>query len=121
MILRALSLALVVGALMVSTALASDFDGWSIEKIKADPGFVSSDYSLSWARNSGDVDAPHIYWWIGYIPVGDKRVYFTSFGEPLTCVEWEKTGEWVPEWVVKALDKLVDGGYIVLNPHPASG
>jgi hypothetical protein len=117
--LRAIGIALVIGALMTSIALASEFDGMSVDQIKAHPGFVASTDSLSSATNAGDKDAPHIYWWIGYIPVGDQRVYFTSYGEPLTCVKWEKTGEWVPEWVVKALDKLVDGGYIVLDPHPA--
>jgi hypothetical protein len=117
--LRALTIALIIGALMTSIALASDFDHMSVDQIKANPGFVSSTDCLSGTTNSGDVDAPHIYWWIGYIPVGDKRVYFTSYGEALTCVKWEKTGEWVPEWVVAALDKLVDGGYIVLEPPPA--
>jgi hypothetical protein len=117
--LRAISIALVIGVLMTSMALASDFDGMTVAQIKAHAGFVASTDSMSSATNAGDPGAPHIYWWIGYIPVGDKRVYFTSYGEPLTCVKWDKTGEWVPEWVVTALDKLVDGGYIILEPNAA--
>jgi hypothetical protein len=60
---------------------------------------------------------------VGYIAHGDKRVYFTSYGEPLTCVQWDVTGEWVPEWVVEALNRLVDEGLIRMDlvafPHPA--
>jgi len=114
MLVRALGIALVTGVLWVAAAWASPFDDMSIEEIKTHPDFVKDDYGLSGATNSGDPDAPHIYWWIGYIPVGDERVYFTSYGEALTCVKWEKTGEWVPAWVVDALTRLVDEGYIEL-------
>jgi hypothetical protein len=117
MFLRALCLAIIVTVFSASLALASEFDGLSVAQIRAHPDFVASDYSLSAAKNSGAADAEHIYWWIGYIPTGDKRVYFDSFGEALTCVEWKETGEWVPEWVVGALDKLVAGGYIVIDPN----
>jgi len=117
--MRLLCLSVLMALMLAGAALASEFDGMSVAQIKAHPGFVASDYSLSSAKNSGDPGAKHVYWWIGYIPSGDKRVYFDSFGEPLTCVKWEKTGEWVPEWVVAALDKLVDGGYIVIDTHPA--
>lgn len=117
--LRVVCLSIFSVLFAASVALASDFDGMTVAQIRAHPDFVASDYSLSGAKNSGDPGAKHVYWWIGYIPSGDKRVYFDSFGEPLTCVKWEKTGEWVPEWVVAALDKLVDGGYIVLNPDEA--
>lgn len=113
--LRILCLSVLIALLAAGAALASDFDGMTVAQIRANPDFVASDYSLSGAANSGDPGAKHVYWWIGYIPVGDKRVYFDSFGEPLTCIKWEKTGEWVPEWVAKALDKLVEGGYIVLG------
>ena len=117
--MRLFCLSVLIALMMAGAALASEFDGLTVAQIKAHPGFVASDYSLSSAKNSGDPNAKHVYWWIGYIPSGDKRVYFDSFGEPLTCVKWEKTGEWEPEWDVAALDKLVDGGYIVLNPEEA--
>ncbi|GEM_PF-2062414 len=114
MLLRVLAGALVLVLLWGTTALASPFDGLTVEEVRAHPDFVADDYSLSSATNSGDPDAPHVYWWIGYIPDGDTRVYFTSFGEPLTCVKWEATGEWVPVWVVEALNRLLDEGYIEL-------
>ena len=112
MLSRALLGGLLLTLLLTVTAWASPFDDWTVDEICAHEDFVASDYSLSSATNSGDADADHVYWWIGYIPVDDKRVYFTSFGEALTCVEWKQTGEWVPEWVVKALDKLVAEGLI---------
>ena len=114
MLLRYLFTVLMLVLVWCSAALASSYDGMSIEEIRAHPDFVADDYSLSSATNSGDPDAEYVYWWIGYLPDGDKRVYFTSFGEPLTCVNWKATGEWVPEWVVDALNKLLDEGYIEL-------
>lgn len=114
MLLRALALAMMLCLLAIGSAWASKFDGMTVDQIRAHPGFVADTQSMSGATNAGDPDAPHIYWWIGYIPDGDTRVYFTSYGEPLTCVKWDKTGEWVPQWVLEALNKLVDGGYIKL-------
>jgi hypothetical protein len=104
-------------AFLVGTtvALASPFDNMSAEEIFARPDFVASTESLNSAMNSGDPDAPHIYWWVGYIQQGDKRFYFTNFGEALTCVKWAQTGEWVPEWVAEALQKLTDEGIIKFN------
>jgi len=114
MTLRYLSIALLLVLVWSSGAQASSFDGMSLAEIRGHPDFVADDYSLSSATNSGDPNADQVYWWIGYIPDGDKRVYFTSFGEPLTCVQWAATGEWVPEWVINALDKLLAEGYIEL-------
>lgn len=101
---------------LCTAAAASPFDGMSVEQIRAHEDFTPDTQSMSWATNSGDPDAPHIYWWIGYIPDGDKRIYFTSYGEALTCVQWQETGEWVPMWVREALDKLVAEEIIVLKP-----
>ncbi len=101
---------------MSTSALASPFDGMSVEQVRGHADFVSDTQSMSWATNSGDQDAPHIYWWIGYIPNGDQRIYFTSYGEALTCVEWGATGEWVPLWVRDALDRLLKEDIIVLDP-----
>ncbi len=112
MIIRALCSALILVLLIATTAVASPFDDWTAEEIFSHKDFTPSDYSLSSATNSGDPDAPHVYEWVGYIPVDGTRVYFTSYGEALTCVKWEQTGEWVPEWVVDALDKLVEEGLI---------
>jgi hypothetical protein len=110
---------LAAGALILmlwaGPALASDYDGQSVAQIKANPAFVADTTSMSSTTNSGRPDAPHIYWWIGYIPDGDKRIYFTSYGEALTCVLWERTGEWVPEWVAENLEKLASEGYIKLE------
>lgn len=115
MLMRALAVAVAISLLVAGNAWASKYDGLTVEQIRANPDFVASDQSMSSTTNNGDPAlAEHVYWWIGYIPDGDKRVYFTSFGEPLTCVKWDKTGEWVPEWVVDALNKLVDKGYIKL-------
>jgi hypothetical protein len=102
-------------ALSAQTAFASNYDNMSVDEIKAQPGFVKDTLSLSSTTNAGAPDADHIYWWIGYIAEGDKRIYFTSYGEALTCVKWERTGEWVPEWVAANLEKLTAGGYIVLD------
>ena len=113
--MRILVVALLLTVGWAVLAWASPFDGLSVEEIRAHPDFVAADYCLSSATNSGDSGAGHVYWWIGYIPVDDTRIYFTSFGEPLTCVEWEATGEWVPLWVVDALDRLLAEGYIVLE------
>jgi hypothetical protein len=102
-------------ALWAGPAAASDYDGLTVKQIKANPAFVADATSMSSSTNSGDPDAPHIYWWIGYIPDGDKRIYFTSYGEALTCVLWERTGEWVPEWAAVNLEKLAADGYIKLE------
>jgi hypothetical protein len=115
MFMRAIAVGMLVAALWATGAWASSFDGLTVDQIRAHPDFVADTQSMDSAKNSGDVDAKHIYWWIGYIPEGDKRIYFTSFGEPLTCVKWDKTGEWVPEWVADALNKLVDKGLIKLS------
>lgn len=115
MLLRVLVVAILLELLCSGVALASSYDGLSVEEIRARPDFVKDTYSLSSATNSGDIGADHVYEWIGYIPDGDKRVYFTSFGEPLTCVQWKATGEWVPEWVADALDRLLEEGYIKLD------
>lgn len=114
MTVRYLSIVLLLALVWTTGAQASSYDDMPIWEIRAHPDFVADDYSLSSATNSGESAAEHVYWWIGYIPDGEKRVYFTSFGEPLTCVQWEATGEWVPEWVVEALDKLLAEGYIEL-------
>ena len=95
MTLRYLCVVLLLVLVWSTGAQASSYDSLSIQEIRAHPDFVADDYSLSSATNSGEPGADHVYWWIGYIPDGDKRVYFTSFGEPLTCVMWEATGEWV--------------------------
>ena len=102
--------------LSVSAAAASPFDDMTAEEIFAHPEFHASEYSLSSATNDGDPDvARNVYHWVGYIPWEGKRVYFTSFGEPLTCVQWERNGEWVPEWVADALENLTEEGYISLD------
>jgi hypothetical protein len=113
--LRIAVVAILCITLFGSTALASTYDALTIKEIRAHPGFVADAYSLSSATNSGDIGADRVYEWIGYIPDGDKRVYFTSYGEPLTCVQWQATGEWVPEWVAEALDRLLEDGYIKLG------
>jgi thiol-disulfide isomerase/thioredoxin len=115
MIVRVGGLSLVLALVLACAAQASSFDGLSVEQVRAHPQFVADTQSMNSACNSGDPGAPHVYWWIGYIPDGEKRVYFTSFGEPLTCVKWEATGEWVPEWALPALQKLLDGKYIELQ------
>lgn len=102
-------------ALSAQTALASSFDHLSVDEIRAHPEFVKDDQSMSGTYNSNRPEGKHVYWWIGYIPDGDKRVYFTSFGEALTCVQWARTGEWVPEWVHANLERLTADGYIVLE------
>jgi hypothetical protein len=114
--LVALLALLVAGALLGSgRALASDYDGLSPAKIRKLPGFVADTTSMSSATNGGDPRSKHVYWWIGYVPDGDKRVYFTSYGEALTCVLWERTGEWVPEWVAENLESLTAQGLIKLD------
>ena len=95
-------------------AVAATDNQLSVEEILAHPDFVADYYSLSSATNSGDPDADLVYRWIGYIPDGDRRIYYTSFGEPLTCVQWEATGEWVPLWVLEALNRLHAKGIIEL-------
>lgn len=115
MSVRGLVIAVLLAQLCSTAAVASSYDTLSIWEIRAHPDFVEDDYSLSSATSSGEIGAGQVYEWIGYIPDGSKRVYFTSFGEPLTCVQWEATGEWVPEWVVNALDRLLAEGYITLK------
>lgn len=113
MILRVAVLSVLFSVALMANALASPFDDWTAEEIFAHPEFVRSTDSMSQATNNGDpAEADHVYWWVGYIPVEGKRIYFTSFGEALTCVKWEETGEWVPEWVVNALNRLVAEGLI---------
>jgi len=113
MIVRVVVLSVLLCLALAATALASPFDDWTAEEIFAHPDFVRSTDSMSSATNNGDpAVAENVYWWVGYIPVDDKRIYFTSFGEALTCVQWDVTGEWVPEWVVDALDRLVNEGFI---------
>jgi hypothetical protein len=118
--IRSLLTAAVLLLCLCSSAFASEFDGWSLRKIRRHPDFTRDTTSMSSAFNHAGKGAKRVYHWIGYIPSGDKRVYFTSFGEPLTAVKWEKTGEWVPEWTLAALDKLVDEGYIELNTTETS-
>lgn len=112
--MRVIVVSLLLSLCCVTFVWASPYDDLTFEQIRAQPGFVADDYSLSSATNSGAADSGFIYQWIGYVPVDDTRVYFTSFGEALTCVQWEATGEWVPLWVVDALDRLVAEGYIVI-------
>ena len=112
MLVRIGGLSLLLAVAMVCAAWASVYDGLTVDEVRAHPDFVADTQSMSGACNSGETGADHVYWWIGYIPDGGKRVYFTSFGEPLTCVKWDATGEWVPEWVAGSLDALLDGGYI---------
>jgi hypothetical protein len=112
--MRVIIIALLFSLCFAALAWASPYDDLSVEEIRAQPDFVADNYSLSSATNSGESDAVWVYQWIGYIPVNDTRVYFTSFGEALTCVQWEATGEWVPLWVVDALDRLLAEGYIVI-------
>jgi hypothetical protein len=114
MMLRAFGLAFLLVLAWYALAPASSYDEMKIWEIRAHPDFVEDNYCLSAATGSGEIGADFVYEWVGYIPDGDKRVYFTSNGEPLTCVQWQATGEWVPEWVVEALDKLLEEGYIDL-------
>lgn len=119
MVLRALIATLTALLLLATGAFASEFDGWTLRQIRRHPDFTRDTTSMSSAFNKAGKVGRRVYHWIGYIPSGDKRVYFTSFGEPLTAVKWEKTGEWVPEWVIEALDRLEEEGYIKLNvPGP---
>jgi len=115
MLIRVALVSLVITVLWAAGALAGPDEPMTVDEVRAHPDFVADDYSLSSATNSGDPDADLVYWWIGYIPHGEYRVYYTSFGEPLTCVQWEATGEWVPLWVVDALDKLLKEGLIKLG------
>lgn len=115
MMLRGFCIAFLLVLTWCTAAAASVYDNLDVGEIRTDPDFVEDSYSLSSATSSGEIGAGLVFEWIGYIPDGDKRVYFTSFGEPLTCVQWEATGEWVPEWVVDALDRLVEEGYITLG------
>ena len=110
--LRGFCISVLFAVLSATMALASPFDGMSVEEIRAHPDFVADDYSLSQAENSAEPDGRKIYWWIGYIPSGDQRIYFTSYGEALTCVKWEETGEWVPQWVADTLNELLEEGII---------
>ena len=110
-----IAVAAVILSLWAGPALASDYDGLSVKQIRANPAFVADTTSMDSATNSGDPAAPHIYYWIGYIPDGAKRVYFTSYGEALTCVLWQRTGEWVPEWAAANLEKLAGKGIIKLE------
>jgi hypothetical protein len=102
--------------LATSVASAGEFDGWSLRQIRQHPDFVRDTSSMSSAFNTANPGGRRVYHWIGYIPVEDTRVYFTSYGEPLTCVLWQKSGEWVPQWAIEALDRLETDGYIKLNP-----
>ncbi len=112
MFVRLGGLSLLLALALTCAAQASVYDGLSVEQVRAHPDFVADTQSMSCTSNSGDPGALHVYWWIGYIPDGGKRVYFNHIGEPLTCVKWDATGEWVPEWVAGSLDQLLDGGYI---------
>jgi hypothetical protein len=118
--LRVIICAFLLLALLAGGASASEFDGWSVRKIRRHKDFHRDTTSMSSAFNHAGKGGRRVYHWIGYIPLGDKRVYFTSFGEPLTAVKWEKTGEWVPEWAQPAIDKLADEGYIELNTTETS-
>jgi thiol-disulfide isomerase/thioredoxin len=115
MFVRVGGLSLLLALALVCAAQASVYDGLTVEQVRAHPQFVADTQSMSGTCNSGEIGADHVYWWIGYIPDGDRRVYFTSFGEPLTCVKWAATGEWVPEWALGSLQKLLDGKYIEIQ------
>ena len=106
--------------ILANSAFASEFDGWSVRKIRHHKDFHRDTTSMSSAFNHAGKGGKRVYHWIGYIPSGDKRVYFDSLGEGVTAVKWEKTGEWVPEWALPALDKLTDEGYIELNTTETS-
>ena len=94
-------------------AFASDFDGWSVDKIIAHPDFHPSDQSMSQTMTSAEPgEGELIYEWIGYIELENQRVYFTKGGLSLTCVKWDRTGEWVPKWVYETLEKLAQEGWI---------
>jgi hypothetical protein len=120
MFLRLVIATVMVTLLLSAAAAASEFDGWTLRQIRHHKDFHRDLTSMSSAFNTANKGGKRVYHWIGYIPSGDKRVYFTSFGEPLTAVKWEKTGEWVPEWALPALDKLTDEGYIKLNTTSTS-
>ncbi len=115
MMLRLITLVVVLLAVLATSALASDFDSWTLRQIRRHKDFTRDTTSMSSAFNTANKGGRKVYHWIGYIPVEDTRVYFTSSGEPLTCVKWEKTGEWVPQWAIESLDRLETEGYIKLN------
>jgi len=118
--LRVLTATFLLLGLLATAASASEFDGWSVRKIRHHKDFHRDTTSMSSAFNHAGKGGKRVYHWIGYIPTGDKRVYFTSHGEGVTAVKWEKTGEWVPEWALPSLDKLTDEGYIELNTTSTS-
>jgi hypothetical protein len=115
MFIRIALIGLAVWLFSAGVALASPFDDMTADEIFSRDDFVRSTDCLSNTTNAGDPDAPHVYYWVGYIEQDAKRFYFTSFGEALTCVKWAQTGEWVPEWVADALQKLTDKGIIKFN------
>ena len=112
-------LTLVFSLIWFGIAHASPFDGWTLEQIKADPGFVSTEDprgpTLSCATESGDPGAPYCHDWIGYIDLdGDWRIYFDQRGYGLTCgfQEDEYSSGWLedmaPLWTRGLVDRLID-------------
>jgi hypothetical protein len=104
----------------VSDEYSAQFAGMTVRQITHRKDFVRSTDSMSSALNTANPGGRRVYHWIGYVPFAEQsvRVYFTSFGEPLTAYRWERTGEYVPAWVYEALDRLVEDGYIELNATP---
>jgi len=113
--MRILVATLLMLGLLGGSAAASEFDGLTLRQIRHHKGFHRDTTSMSSAFNHAGPGGKRVFHWIGYIPSGDKRVYFDSLGEGVTAVKWDKTGEWVPEWALASLDKLTDEGYIELN------
>ncbi|MCC7478104.1 hypothetical protein IT575_06545 [bacterium] len=106
-------------------ALASPFDGWTLEEIRADPGFVpikeTWGLKLSEATLSGDSDAPLCHMWIGYIDIdGDWRIYFDHRGDGLTCCFQDDASPWLddmaPIWTRGLVSRLVEEG--ILEGYP---
>src|SRR6185503_11557453 len=90
----------VIAALLISVATctaanASEFDGWTLEQLKAHPDFVSlelNDYARSSLQHESNLaDAELTHDWIGYVLLSGDREYpqdvvlVDALGQQVTC------------------------------------
>jgi hypothetical protein len=118
-----IAVAIILGlACLQEVALASEFDGWTLNQLKEHPRFVAYDHQLAGANLAAHQQewagpgAPLTHKWIGYIVTKSKLEYPSEIvaiddqGMLLTCTD----NDWdlIPSWALDAWTYLVESGYI---------
>jgi hypothetical protein len=121
---KVLFVTLTVALLWITAALASPFDGWTLDELKDHPDFIPLEISPltqdRLPRESAEPGAPLANDWIGYIdlPICNSLdaglILIDSQGTQLTCdkVWFSWFPGWAPIWAREAVARLEQRGLI---------